>query len=151
MLSMLRLRRRRPESRWRRELDSGAQNPGMGRGQHCWRGAGLGYWLDWEENVEKMEKRIDKRINPSVMQKITTRVLDQAGEKLWGTIMREVRKDLILPKLNLLKGTKVHCQRITDESGDYIALVVGPRDFTFNAKTGARESSGMVMVKTAGA
>jgi hypothetical protein len=94
--------------------------------------------------VKKNEKK-------RLMQKIETRVMEQCSAKVGRDIMKEVRGDVILPKLNLLKGTKVHCQLIPDEAGDYIELVVGPRDFTFNAKTGGRESSGMVMSKAAGA
>jgi hypothetical protein len=101
--------------------------------------------------MKKMEPRIEKRMNTQLMQRIATRVMEQCGERVGRAVMKEVRKDGVLPTLNLLKGTKVHCQLIPDEAGDYIELVVGPRDFTFNAKTGERESSGMVMSKAAGA
>ena len=92
-----------------------------------------------------MKKYETKRL----MQTVEARVTEQCGDKLGQAVVREVRADLILPKLNLLKGTKIFCQIITDDIGEYVRLVIGPRDFTFNAGTGARESSGMVMTKTA--
>jgi hypothetical protein len=88
------------------------------------------------------------RVNPQLMEKIKVEVVVacqmENHERVVQTIMKEVRTDLILPKLNLLKGTKVRCELVTD-NGHYIYLVVGPRDFSFSAKTGVRESSGTVV------
>jgi hypothetical protein len=64
--------------------------------------------------------------------------------------MREVKADLVLPNLNLLKGTKVLCEVVSN--GDYyVRLIIGPRDFSFNPETGERESAGLMKAKGAGA
>lgn len=92
---------------------------------------------------KKMAQRVDKRLNTQLMERVARQVMQKCGEKVGRTVMKEVRKDAVLPCINLLKGTKVSCQLFTDEAGDYIELVIGPRDFIFNAGTGVKESSSM--------
>jgi len=85
--------------------------------------------------ILKLEERIKKTLNHKNLR-------NKLSDRVRKSILHEVRKDLILPLLNLTPNTAIKLRWFDND----VILSVGPRDFQFDRKTGECIGAGTCLI-----